>query len=123
MKTLARKHKCSVRTMVEKLRNGDRLGQRHEGRHQRRFMPMLRLADVRPTSASGHVDRQPVAVMHFAGRNDIVDQLRARACQACAAENVPLEVRHARKMSDMQGTTLWTQIRHARPPDPLVKTA
>jgi group II intron reverse transcriptase/maturase len=114
MKTLSRKHKCSVRTMAEKLRNGNCLGLWYEGRRERRFMPMFRLADVSPALTSGHVDRQPLAVMHFAGRNDIVDQLRARACQACTAKNVSLEVHHVRKMSDMEGTTLWTQVKAAR---------
>jgi len=114
MKTLSRKHKCSVRVMAERLRNGDRLGLWYEGRHERRFMPMFRLADVSPALASTHVDRQPAAVMHFAGRNDVIDQLRARVCQACAAKNVPLEVHHARKMSDMKGTTLWTTVKAAR---------
>jgi len=114
MKTLSRKHKCSVRKTAQRLRNGDRLGLWYEGRHNRRFMPMFRLADVRPAQTSAYVDRQPLAVMHFAGRNDIVDQLRARACQSCAAENVPMEVHHVRKMSDMKGTTLWTQVKAAR---------
>ncbi len=116
MKTLSRKHKCSVRKTAEKLRNGDRLGLWYEGRHQRRFMPMFRLADTRPSLALGsaHVDYQPATVIHFAGRNDIVDQLRARACQVCGADDVPLEVHHARKMSDMEGTTLWTKVKVAR---------
>jgi len=114
MKTISRKHKCSVKVTAERLRNGDRLGLWYEGRHQRRFMPMFRLKDVRPTPASGHVDRQTFAHIHFAGRNDFVDRLRARACQACGTEDVPVEVHHVRKMSDMQGTTLWTRIKAAR---------
>lgn len=114
MKTISRKHKCSVKVTAERLRNGDRLGLWYEGRHQRRFMPMFRLKDVRPTPASGHVDRQTFAHIHFAGRNDFVDRLRARACQACGTEDVPVEVHHVRKMSDMQGTTLWTRVKAAR---------
>jgi group II intron reverse transcriptase/maturase len=114
MKTLSRKHKCSVRKTAERLRNGDRLGLWYEGRRERRFMPMFRLADVQPALTSARVDRQPMTVMHFAGRNDIVDRLRAGACQACAATHVPLEVHHARKMSDMEGTTLWTRVKAAR---------
>ena len=114
MKTLSRKHKCSVEQTALRLRNGDRLGLWYEGRHERRFMPMFRLADVRPAQTSAHVDRQPLAVMHFASRTDIVDKLRARVCQSCAAEDAPMEVHHVRKMSDMQGTTLWTQVKAAR---------
>ena len=114
MKTLSRKHKCSVKKTAERLRNGDRLGLWFEGRHHRRFMPMFRLVDVRPTQTSARVARQPVAVMHFGSRTDIVDQLHARACRSCAATNVPLEVHHVRKMSDMRGTTLWTRVKAAR---------
>lgn len=114
MKTVSRKHKCSVKVTAERLRNGDRLGLWYEGRHQRRFMPMFRLKDVRPTPASGHVDHQTSPHIHFAGRNDFVDRLRARECQACGTEDVPVEVHHVRKMSDMQGTTLWTRVKAAR---------
>jgi len=114
MKTISRKHKCSVRKTAERLRNGDSLGLWYEGRHQRRFMPMFRLKDVRSTPASARVDRQTLAHIHFAGRNDIVDRLRARACQACGTEDVPVEVHHVRKMSDMAGTTLWTRVKAAR---------
>ncbi|WP_160106277.1 MULTISPECIES: reverse transcriptase domain-containing protein [unclassified Azospirillum] len=114
MKTLSRKHKCSVRRTAERLRNGDRLGLWYEGRHARRFMPMFRLKDIRPAQISAHVDREPTGTMYFAGRNDIIDHLRARTCQACGAIDVPLEVHHARKMSDMEGTTLWTRVKAAR---------
>jgi len=114
MKTVSRKHKCSVKKTAERLRNGDRLGLWYEGRHQRRFKPMFRLKDVWPTPASEHVDRQTLTYAHFSGRTDFVDRLRARTCQACGVENVPVEVHHVRKMSDMQGTTLWTQVKAAR---------
>lgn len=114
MKTISRKHKCSVKKTAERLRNGDRLGLWYEGRHQRRFMPMFRLMDVRPTPASGHVDRQTSPHIQFASRTDFVDRLRARVCQACGTEDVPVEVHHVRKMSDMQGTTLWTRVKAAR---------
>ena len=114
MKTLSRKHKCSVRKTAERLRNGDRLGLWHESRDKRRFMPMFRLADVRPVRASVHVDRQPQLAMHFTSRVDIVEKLRARACEFCGAGGVPMEVHHVRKMSDMQGTPLWTRVKAAR---------
>ncbi|GBQ20815.1 RNA-directed DNA polymerase [Gluconacetobacter sacchari DSM 12717] len=114
MKTLSRKHKCSVAKTVARLRTEDRLGLWYEGRTQRRFMPMFRLADIKIDRTPPYVDRQITTLRHFAGRNDIVDQLRARSCQACKMEDIPLEVHHARKMSDMQGTTLWTQVKAAR---------
>ncbi|UVK35976.1 RNA-dependent DNA polymerase (plasmid) [Mesorhizobium sp. AR10] len=114
MKTLSRKHKCSVKVTAERLRNGDCLGLWYEGRQKRCFMPMFRLKDVEPLSTSRHVDRQTQMHIHFAGRTDFVDRLRARVCQACGTKDVPVEVHHARKMSDMQGTTLWTRVKAAR---------
>lgn len=114
MKTLSRKLKCSVAKTAQRLRNGDRLGLWYEGRHQRRFMPMFRLKDVRPTPASGHVDRQTAANFIFKSRTDFMDRLRAKECQACGVEDVPVEIHHVRKMSDMQGTTLWTHVKVAR---------
>lgn len=114
MKTIARKHQCSVRVVARRLRNGNRLGLWYEGRHQRRFMPMFRLKDVRPTLASGRVDLQTQTAIHFRSRTDIVDRLRARVCESCGAGDVPMEVHHARRMSDTQGTTLWTHLKAAR---------
>jgi len=114
MKTLCRKHKCSVKVTAERLRNGDSLGLWYEGRHKRRFMPMFRLKDVRPTPASPHVDREAQTHIYFAGRTDIIDRLRAQVCGTCGAVGVPLEVHHVRKMSDMKGTTLWTHNKAAR---------
>ena len=61
-----------------------------------------------------HVDRQPQLAMHFTSRSDIVDKLRARACEFCGAGGVPMEVDHVRKISDMQGTPLWTRVKAAR---------
>ncbi|WP_413990715.1 reverse transcriptase domain-containing protein [Labrys okinawensis] len=114
MKTLSRKHKCSVKTTAERLRNGDRLGLWYEGRHKRLFMQMFRLKSVEPASASRYVDHQTQMHIHFNGRTDLVDRLRARVCQACGAKDVPVEIHHVRKMSDMQGTTLWTHVKAAR---------
>jgi len=114
MKTLSRKHKCSVKVTAERLRNGDRLGLWYDGRQKRRFMPMFRLKDVEPMSASRNVDQQTQTHIHFAGRTDFVDRLRARVCQACGTKDVPVEVHHVRKMSDMQGITLWVRVKAAR---------
>lgn len=114
MKTLSRKHKCSVKTTAERLRNGDRLGLWYEGRHKRLFMQMFRLKNVEPASASRHVDHQTQTHIHFNGRTDLVDRLRARVCQSCGGKDVPVEIHHVRKMSDMQGTTLWTHVKAAR---------
>lgn len=114
IKTLSRKHKCSVKVTAERLRNGDRLGLWYEGSQKRRFMPMFLLKDVEPMSAYQHVDHQTQTHIHFAGRTDFVDRLKARVCQACGTKDVPVEVHHVRKMSDMQGTTLWVRVKAAR---------
>ncbi|MER8779596.1 reverse transcriptase domain-containing protein [Mesorhizobium sp. M0977] len=114
MKTLSRKHKCSVKMTAERLQNGDCLGLWYEGSQKRRFRPMFRLKDVEPSSASREVDHQTQMHIHFAGRTDFVDRLRARVCQACGTKDVPVEVHHVRKMSDMHGTTLWTRVKAAR---------
>lgn len=114
MKTLSQKHKQSVGKTVRKLRNGNSLGLWYESRHRRRFMQMFRLKDVRPTPGSWRVDHQTQSAIHFCGRTDTVDRLRARICEFCGTENVPMEVHHARRLHDMQGTTLWAYLKAAR---------
>lgn len=114
MKTLAQKHKCSVSKTVQKLRRGNDIGLWYEGRHGRRFMKMVRLKDIRPNPVSGHFDHYPQTASYFCSRTDTMDRLRAQVCEFCGSDDAPMEVHHSRRLSDMQGTTLWTYLKAAR---------
>lgn len=114
IKTLSGKHKCSAAKTYRRLQNGDRLGIWYESRSNRRFMPVFRLKDVSPTLAGTRVDIQTQLNIYVQGRTDMIDRLRAQRCEACGASSAPMEIHHARKMSDMQGTTLWVYLKAAR---------
>lgn len=114
IKTLSCKHKCSAAKTYQRLQNGDRLGIWYENRGKRCFMSAFRLKDVSPTLAPVRVDIQTQLNVYVQGRTDMIDRLRAHRCEACGASNAPMEIHHARKMSDMQGTTLWTYLKAAR---------
>ncbi|WP_166930372.1 reverse transcriptase domain-containing protein [Asaia sp. As-1742] len=114
MKSLAQKHKCSVRKTVQRLRRGNDIGLWYEGRRGRRFMKMVRLKDVRPNPASGRFDHYPQTATYFCSRTDTMDRLRAQVCEFCGRDDAPVEVHHSRRLSDMQGTTLWTYLKAAR---------
>lgn len=114
MKTLARKHRSSVRTVARRLRRGGRMGIWYEGRTKRTLMPLFRLKDVSPALASAQADLQIQAENLFRGRTDMIERLRERVCEACGASNVPVEVHHVRRMTDMHGSTLWFHVKAAR---------
>lgn len=114
MATLARKHKCSIRIVARRLRKGGRMGVWYEARHERVLMPLFRLKDVSPALAPARVDLQKQASTFFRGRTDMIERLRAGVCEACGANNAPVEVHHVRKMSEMQGSALWTHVKAAR---------
>jgi group II intron reverse transcriptase/maturase len=117
MKTLARKHKCSVpqvcNTLLSRV-NGE-LGLWMETRNGQRFVPVFRIAHVKSEKPNPKavVDRVTVPTLTKA-RTDMVDRLRAKVCEACGDTDVPLQIHHARRLSDTVHLSLAAQMVAAR---------
>jgi len=117
MKTLANKHKCSIRTVCRKLlsrHNGER-GIWTETGKGRKFVAIFRTMQivdkkrVKPESLDKVVsDRWTLA------RTDMVDRLRAKQCEVCSATDVPLEIHHVRRLADTSSLSLGARLMTAR---------
>ena len=111
--TLARKHKRSAAKIFQQLRRGDSYGLWYEGRSGQRFMRVFTLQNItgKPVRRTT-IDRLPV---QFIGvRSDIIDRLKAKVCEACGADDVPVEVHHARRMDDVKHRSIQVRVKAAR---------
>lgn len=117
MKTLARKHKCSIAKVFRRLlqRRGGDHGLWLETKEGRRFVAVFQLKHV----ASKRVVNNPRVdydqkTLWFWGRTDIVDRLRTRTCDYCGAEDMPVDVHHVRRLADTADQTWLARTRAAR---------
>lgn len=117
MKTLARKHKCSI----AKIFNIHL--QRHQGDHGlwvetkdgRRFVAVFQLRHVasKKVMEDPRIDQDQPSFW-FWGRTDLVDRLHARSCEYCGISDVPVDIHHVRRMADMNGVSWLARTRAAR---------
>lgn len=111
--TLARKHKCSAAKICRKLQHRDGYGLWYQGQTSKRFMAVFALKhvsnEVVRRTIVDYVPRDFTSV-----RSDVLDRLRAKTCEACRADGVPVEVHHARRLKDMKDRGLDVRIRAAR---------
>jgi len=116
MKTLATKHKCSVNSVLNNVLTR-RLGERglwYENKGQRKFMRVFYLRHVSDGEpAKPDFDKERVVTLST-GRSSFTDRLRARTCEGCGAEDVPLEIHHAKKLADVKHQSLAAQVKAAR---------
>jgi hypothetical protein len=127
MKTLARKHKTSIKDVMDRLftRRGNELGISFKAKDgSERLIKIVRLRHIHeatmtyggnPTSWSSHenVDVEP-STAFSPSRNDVMDRLKAGACEACGDAGSPVEVHHVRKLADMGDVSLFAFLKAAR---------
>lgn len=111
--TMARKHKCSAAKMFAKLQQRDGYGLWYEGRTSKRFMRVFALKHIVDGEALRRdPDRVPADFVD--ARSDVVARLHARVCQACGADDGPVEVHHAHRLRDVLHRSLHVQVKAAR---------
>lgn len=117
MKTLARKHKCSIVKVFWKLlqRRGGDHGLWLETKEGRRFVAVFQLKHV----ASKRIVEDPRVdydqkTLWFWGRTDIVDRLRVRICDYCGTDETPVDVHHVRRLADTTDQSWLARTKAAR---------
>jgi len=127
MKTLARKHKTSIRDVMDRLftRQGNELGITYDVKNGKKlFVKMTRLRHIKsPVVTYGHNpaaswmtnawDAEPTTAFS-PNRNDVLDRLKGGRCEACGDTASPIEVHHVRKMADMGDVSLFAFLKSAR---------
>lgn len=116
MKTLGRKHKCSVAKVVGHLlsvHDGEP-GLWVEGAKGRRFVRIFKLKYIpeKVVQRPG-LDRVPHTI-RGAARTDMIDRLRAQECERCGRTDVPLEIHHVRRLADIANLSMTTRSKIAR---------
>jgi len=115
-KTLAMKHRQSVRQVARRLRSdgGYTLVIKEEERP--RAIHVFRLKDLQPPAAfDNHIDIQANPLALTLSRAELIRRLNASECEYCGTVNGPFEVHHIRKLKDVaKGKDLWQQMMAAR---------
>ncbi len=116
MKTLGRKHKCSVSKVVCNLlsvHDGEP-GLWIESAKKRRFVRTFKLKYVsEKVIQKPNLDDVPQTI-RGAARTDMIDKLRAQKCERCGSANAPLEIHHVRRLADVIDLSMTTRAQIAR---------
>lgn len=109
LKTMAAKHKCSVRTVSRHLKHGNKRGVKVADR----FYDLWTLSQLkRPTSVS--MDNVPNTAK-YSGRTELIERMLAQRCEYCGTREGSFEVHHVRKLKDIKdGTETWKRLMIAR---------
>lgn len=114
MRTLASKYRSSVNKVVHQLRSGTDLAVSVKMGGKERGASVFKMKEIDQLPKLGQaVDIRPV-VQFTKARSDVLDRLRANACEYCGRQDQPCEVHHVRRMRDMKGSELWQQVAAAR---------
>ncbi len=115
-KTLAMKHRQSVRQVARRLKSDDGYTLVIKEEERTRSIHVFRLKDLQPPAAfDNHIDIQPNTLALTLSRSELIQRLNARECEYCGTVNGPFEVHHIRKLKDVaKGKELWQQMMAAR---------
>lgn len=114
LRTLASKYRSSVNKVVHQLRSGTDLAVSVKMGGKERGASVFQMKEIDQLPKLGQaVDIRPV-VQFTKARSDVLDRLRANACEYCGRQDQPCEVHHVRRMRDMKGSELWQQVAAAR---------
>jgi len=113
LKTLARKHQCSVRKIAKRLRVSPGeyiLTERHNGRA--RTIRVFRMKDIeRRALTNRRLDERPNTYRYRAVYTEIARRMRSQRCEYCGHGQGLVEVHLIDKMKSIQnGTEKWQQL-------------
>jgi hypothetical protein len=115
-KTLANKHKTSMRKIARQLKTEDGHCVIVQKNQKTRITRLFRLKDwSAPHPANPNVDRLPNTFVLTLCRSELIRRLNAGQCEYCETRQGPFEVHHIRKMKDVaQKKELWQRMMAAR---------
>ncbi len=115
-KTLASKHKTSVKKIAKPLKTEDGYKLIVQGEKKTRIIRIFRLKDLKkPSPVDPQIDTQPNVYIWTLSRSEVTKRLNRGQCEYCETTQGPFEVHHIRKMKDVaEGKALWQQMMAAR---------
>ena len=114
LKTLAAKHRTSLKKIREKYRQGSGWGVPYETKKGTRIAKIPSNSDC--ATNKGGSDVVPIlTVQHLHSRNSFDERLKARKCELCGTEDSEhYEIHHVNKVKNLKGKETWEQIMIAR---------
>jgi RNA-directed DNA polymerase len=113
-KTIAAKHKSSVREVFSRMRVGQEFFVCFKVGDEPRAIKVWQLKDLRREVRTwGGIDR-PQSSQFVFSRTEMVERLNARQCERCGATDQPCEVHHVRRVAEMGHAGLPRYMRAAR---------
>ena len=115
-KTLASKHRTSVRSIANRLKTDDGYVLTIAGENKTRSIRIFSLKDLRkPTPTDPRLDVRPNVSIWTLSRTEVIKRLNRKECEYCGAQKGAFEVHHIRKLKDVaKGKALWQQIMASR---------
>lgn len=116
LKTLACKHKSSMRSIIKRLKTDDGYALIVPGEKKTQVIRLYRLKDLKPPRSNDPtIDEQPNVYIWTLGRSEVMKRLNREQCEYCETKQGPFEVHHIRKLKDVaKGKALWQKMMAAR---------
>jgi hypothetical protein len=115
-KTLADKHRKSLKAVVSRLKkNGEHVLEYKVGMETKRIQVFkLKHLQLKPVRAA-EADVMPITPIFTFSRTELLDRLNAEICEYCGIDTGYFEVHHVRKLADIKpGKTKWEKQMIAR---------
>ena len=114
LKTLAAKHRTSLKKIREKYRQGSGWGVPYETKKGTWIAKIPSNSDC-ATNKDGSDVVPILTVQHLHSRNSFEERLKARKCELCGTEDSKhYEIHHVNKVKNLKGKETWEQIMIAR---------
>jgi len=111
LKTLAAKHKGSVKEMRNKYRVGEGWGIRYDTKTEKNKVRIFydKGFETKPTAFTKDLDTLPNTAM-YAGRTELERRISARECEACGETDTNFHIHHVNKVKDLKGKKWWEKL-------------
>jgi RNA-directed DNA polymerase len=114
-KTLASKHKSSVRVVAARMRSGQEYNVGYVVDGQPRSVKVWKLMDLKRDRVNpAKVDIPPWTQIYSHSRTDWVDRQNAKQCAACGRTDRPCHVHHVEGLADVAHSGFVTMMKAAR---------
>lgn len=110
LKTLAQKHKMSLRKVRAKYRIGKDWGIKYNTKKGESICYFYKdgFKQKRNSQKSSSIDVIPNTYI-FKARTELEQRINAKRCELCGAENVQFEIHHIHRMKDLKGKSRWEE--------------
>jgi group II intron reverse transcriptase/maturase len=118
MRTLADKHRSSVRKIAKRLKQGPNhyaitIGKKNGTTREYALVSSTRHLERKRVSYNPDVDRIP-STWQYRNKTELGQRMSANECEWCGTLAGPFEVHHVRKLKNLRGKTIWEKHMIAR---------